>query len=132
MTEPTVPHEIIVGVDTHKDVHVAVAIDHGGRTLGTKEVCTTQRGSTALHEWATAFAPTVRYAIEGTGSYGAGLARYLAKLGCEVTEVRGPNRKLRHDRGKSDPIDAEAAARAVLAGTATGIPKDGDVRRQDW
>ena len=70
----------------------------------------------------------MRYGVEGTGSYGAGLARFLQVQGSSVVEIREPNRKLRRDHGKSDPIDAEAAARAVLAGTSTITPKAGD----DW
>lgn len=126
MAKESLPRVAIVGVDTHKDVHVAVAVDQDGRVLDHREVGTTQRGFTALYEWAIELAPDVRFAIEGTGSYGAGLARYLAQQGCLVTEVRGPSRKVRHDRGKSDRVDAEAAARSVLAGTSTIVPKSGD------
>src|ERR1035441_3470115 len=129
MTKSSVAKEqIIVGVDTHKDVHVAVAIDSHGRLLGQCQVATTQRGCRTLHEWALGLAPQVRCGVEGTDSYGAGLARFLAAEGASVTEIRGPNRKLRRDRGKSDTIDAEAAARAVLAGTSRVVPKAGN----DW
>lgn len=129
MTKSSLAQEqIIVGVDTHKDVHVAVAIDDHGRLLGQCQVATTQRGCRTLHEWALGLAPQVRYGVEGTGSYGAGLARLLAAEGVSVTEIRGPNRKLHRDRGKSDTIDAEAAARAVLAGTSRVVPKAGN----DW
>ncbi len=126
MTRDSVPRAIIVGVDTHKDVHVAVAVDRDGRVVDHREVSTTQAGCVALREWATQLAPVVQFAVEGTGSYGAGLSRYLAARGHQVTEVRGPSRKTRHDHGKSDRVDAEAAARAVLAGTATSVPKSGD------
>jgi transposase len=128
MTRISVPRAVIVGVDTHKDVHVAVAVDQDGRVVGRQEVRTTQRGCVTLHDWAVQLAPTVEFAVEGTGSYGAGLSRYLARQGIQVTEVRGPSRQVRHDHGKSDTVDAEAAARAVLAGTARTVPKSGD----DW
>jgi transposase len=128
MAGSSVPRAVIVGVDTHKDMHVAVAVDQDGRVVDRRQVATTERGCAVLREWAVQLAPTVQFAVEGTGSYGAGLFRHLARRGSLVTEVRGPSRKLRHDRGKSDPIDAEAAARAVLAGTATIVPKTGD----DW
>jgi transposase len=128
MTGISVPRAVIVGVDTHKDVHVAVAVDQDGRLVGRQQVKTTQQGCAALHDWAVQLAPCVRFAVEGTGSYGAGLSRYLAQRGIQVTEVRGPSRQLRHDRGKSDTVDAEAAARSALAGTATAVPKSGN----DW
>jgi transposase len=128
MTTSSLAQEVIVGVDTHKDVHVAVAIDVNGRRLGEHLVPTTERGCVELHRWALGLAPRVCYGVEGTGSYGAGLSRYLQAQGSPVTEIRGPNRKLRRDRGKSDTIDAEAAARAVLAGTSTISPKAGN----DW
>jgi transposase len=128
MAKVSVSRTVIVGVDTHKDVHVAVAVDQDGRLLGHRREKTTCSGYAALYAWAAGLAPAVRFGVEGTGSYGAGLSRYLSSRGVQVTEVRGPNRQLRHDRGKSDTVDAEAAARAVLAGTATGVPKDGD----DW
>lgn len=128
MTGSSVAQQIIVGVDTHKDVHVAAAIDVHGRLLGHRSVATTEKGCSDLHLWALSFAPQVRYGVEGTGSYGAGLSRFLQAQGSAVVEIRGPNRKLRRDRGKSDAIDAEAAARAVLAGTSALTPKAGD----DW
>jgi transposase len=128
MTGPSLAHLAIVGVDTHKDVHVAVAIDGLGRLLGYRTVRTTEHGYGALHGWARGLAEQVSFGIEGTGSYGAGLSRHLQARGCDVVEIRGPNRKLRRDRGKSDSIDAEAAARAVLAGTASIRPKAGN----DW
>jgi transposase len=126
MTNPSLAQEAIVGVDTHKDVHVAVAIDVHGRRLGTTVVSSTEAGCSELHRWALTLGREARYGVEGTGSYGAGLSRYLRAQGSSVLEIRGPNRKLRHDRGKSDPIDAEAAARAVLAGTSNIAPKNGD------
>jgi transposase len=121
--------EVVLGVDTHLDFHVAVALDQLGRRLGTLTVPTTTSGYRALVSWAGGFGSLRSAGIEGTGSYGAGLARQLKARGIEVLEVERPKR--RHLRrsgrsGKSDPIDAEAAARAVLSGEAAGKPKSGD------
>lgn len=117
---------IIVGVDTHKDIHVAVAIDTLGRRQGQLAIPATAAGYQQLHRWALDLGPNQGFGVEGTGSYGAGLARYLHNRGAHVIEVNRPDRATRHRLGKSDPIDAESAARAVLGGTATGIPKHGD------
>lgn len=117
---------IIVGVDTHKDTHVAVAIDSLGRRLAQLEVSTTTRGYRQLHEWALDLGPSAGFGIEGTGSYGAGLTRQLRLAGAHVIEVNRSDRARRHRLGKSDPIDAESAARAILAGVATATPKHGD------
>jgi transposase len=114
---------ITVGVDTHKDIHVAVALDGLGRRLGTLKVPTSPSGYKELVDWANGFGPLERAGVEGTGSFGCGLARFLQAEGIEVFEVFRPRRREQYRSGKSDPIDAEAAARAVLAGTATGRPK---------
>lgn len=118
--------QVIVGVDTHKDFHVAVAIDQLGRRLGETTVVTTRRGYDSLIEWASEFGVVDRIGVEGTGSCGRGLSVWLRAEGYAVLEVERPDRRLRRDRGKSDPLDAEAAARAVLAGQATVVPKTGD------
>jgi transposase len=118
--------QITVGVDTHADVHVAAALDQLGRLLETQSVPTTPTGYGALLVWARSLGELARFGIEGTGSYGAGLARWLHGQGVEVVEVERPERQNRRRRGKSDAIDAEAAARAVQAGTATAQPKAGD------
>jgi transposase len=118
--------QITVGVDTHADVHVAAALDQLGRLLATHSVPTTPTGYGALLVWARSLGELERFGIEGTGSYGAGLARWLHGQGVEVIEVERPERQNRRRRGKSDAIDAEAAARAVQAGTATAQPKAGD------
>src|SRR5664280_2801418 len=123
---PADPPGVIVGVDTHQDVHVAVALDALGRRLGELQIAATTSGYGQLVRWVRELDPAARFGVEGTGSYGAGLHRYLRRHGLAVVEVNRPDRSTRHRRGKSDPIDAEAAARAVLAGTATGIPKAGD------
>jgi transposase len=123
---PTNAEVITLGVDTHKDIHVAVAPDGLGRRLGTLSVPTIPAGYKALLDWANGFGPLERAGVEGTGSFGAGLTRFLRAQGIEVFEVIRPRRRDQYRTGKSDPIDAEAAARAVLAGTATGVPKGGD------
>ena len=123
---PITEVSIIVGVDTHKDAHVAVAIDTLGRRLAQLEIPATAAGYQQLHSWATDLGPNEAFGIEGTGSYGAALARHLRCADIEVIEANRPDRATRHRLGKSDPIDAEAAARAVLARTATATPKHGD------
>ena len=120
---------VTVGVDTHADVHVGVALDQVGRRLGTRAIPTTPAGFAELVAWASAFGVLERVGIEGTGSYGAGLARWLRARGVVVVEVERPDRRgrqARRRRGKSDPLDAEAAARAVQAGMVIGQPKAGD------
>jgi len=111
------------GVDTHKDLHVAAALDGVGRVLGTQSFPTTAAGYRALLRWLPAFGTVASVGVEGTGSWGAGLARHLAAECVTVLEVNRPNRQARRRRGKSEPADAEAAARAVLAQEATGTPK---------
>jgi transposase len=120
---PAVVRQVTVGVDSHKDVHVAAAVDQVGRVLGTTWVPTTTQGSAQLLRWATRLGQVQRFGIEGTGSFAAGLSRWLQQQGYQVVEVNRPNRQTRRRRGKSDPVDAEAAARAVLAGEATTTPK---------
>jgi transposase len=120
---------VILGVDTHLDFHVAVAIDHLGRRLGEASVPATVKGYERLLSWAEGFGPLRCAGVEGTSSYGAGLARHLGAKGIEVLEVERPERRRRsshRNREKSDPSDAEAAARAVLAGEASGVPKSAD------
>jgi transposase len=118
---------ITLGVDTHKDIHVAVALDGLGRRLGTLSVPAIPAGYENLVNWARGFGPLERAGVEGTGSFGAGLTRFLQEAeGIEVFEVIRPKRRDQYRSGKSDPIDAEAAARSVLAGTAIGQPKDAD------
>ena len=117
---------VLGGVDTHKDIHAAAAMSETGRLLGAAEFPTTPAGYRRLLAWLRSFGPVERVGIEGTGSYGAGLCRYLRSKGVEVVEVNRPNRQWRRRRGKSDSVDAEAAARAVLAGEAVGAPKSQD------
>lgn len=120
---------VVLGVDTHLDFHVAVAIDHLGRRLGESSVPTTAKGYERLLRWAEGFGPVRCAGVEGTSSYGAGLARHLRTREIEVLEVERPEPRRRSSRRnveKSDPSDAERAARAVLAGEASGVPKRAD------
>jgi transposase len=114
---------VIGGVDTHKDVHVAAVIDDLGRIQGTQSFPTTRHGYRRLLGWLQSHGEIVAVGVEGCGSWGAGLARYLAGHGVSVVEVNRPNRQDRRLNGKSDPVDAEAAARAVLSGRAKTTPK---------
>jgi transposase len=117
---------VIVGVDTHKDVHVAHAKDELGRALGQISVPASARGYRSLLGWSRKLGGMRTFGVEGTGCYGAGLTRYLRAEGEIVIEVIRPNRQVRRLRGKSDPTDADAAASAVLSGEAGGVPKAGD------
>jgi transposase len=111
------------GVDTHGKTHHAALVDQTGRELGDREFPATAAGYRQLLAWLRRFGLVVRVGIEGTGTYGAGLARYLTSEQLEVVEVDRPDRKTRRAKGKSDPIDAYAAARATLSGQACGVPK---------
>ncbi|MEE4211507.1 MAG: IS110 family transposase [Parvularcula sp.] len=115
--------DIIIGVDTHKSQHIAVAIDGHGARLGRMSLPTTRQGYRDLDTWATSFGSVRAFGIEGTGSYGAGLSRDLLARGHTVLEVVRPNRQLRYLHGKSDDLDAEGAARSVLNRQATARAK---------
>jgi transposase len=117
---------VTLGVDTHAEVHVAVALDQLGRRLGIRSAPATPAGSAQLLGWASQFGPVEGAGVEGTGSWGVGLARFLRAQGVAVIEVNRPSRHGRRRTGKSDPVDAEAAARAVQAGTATAQAKSAD------
>ena len=119
------PPRVTIGVDTHLDVHVAHAKDQLGRRLDTVSIPTTPAGYRDLLAWAGGLGQVEAFGIEGTGSYGAALARFLRAHGQVVLEVNRPDRQARRRRGKSDPLDAEAAARTVQAGEATIVPKAG-------
>jgi len=118
--------EVVGGVDTHKDTHTAAVIDTAGRMLGHETFPATGAGYVQLLGWLCGFGRLLLVGIEGTGVYGSGLAGYLRGQGVEMVEVDRPDRKARRWQGKSDPVDAEAAARAALAARATGTPKDRD------
>ena len=115
------------GVDTHRDAHVAALVDGAGRLLGSESFTAEASGYRRMVAWFGSQGRLVRVGVEGTGSYGAGLARYLTDAGVEVVEVNRPNRQLRRQKGgKSDSVDAEGAARAAASGEATAVPKSGD------
>jgi transposase len=114
------------GVDTHLDVHVAAALDVNGGVLGVESFATTTAGFADLHAWLCSFGTLARVGVEGTGAYGAGLARFLRGAGVEVIEVDRPNRQARRSHGKSDTVDAIEAARAALSGRMQGVAKTAD------
>ncbi len=131
-TQPvtSIPHppaeRITVGVDTHKHTHTAVALSEIGARLAETTITADTAAYQQLEQWAWDLGTTGTFGIEGTGSYGAGLASYLRRRGYRVVEVNRPNRQTRHLRGKEDAVDADNAARAVLSGSATAAPKSGD------
>lgn len=125
MTQPARPR-VIIGVDTHLQVHVAVAVNHLGARLGQICIRTDRVGYGELLSWAQSHGEIQAVGIEGAGSYGAGLARWLGAQGVTTIEVDRPDRRTRAAEGKSDPLDAESAARAVLSGRARAVPKAGD------
>ena len=114
------------GVDTHAGVHVAAALDPIGGLLGVAEFPATPAGYAQLLGWLGGFGTVCLVGVEGTGSYGAGLARHLASAGVRVVEVDRADRQDRRRAGKSDPLDAVSAARAALSGRASGAPKGRD------
>jgi transposase len=125
-TVPAAPVQacgVILGVDTHAEFHAAAVIDQLGGHLGDACFETTTAGFKALLAWANEFGPVQLAGVEGTGAYGAGLSRFLTAGGVRVVEVDRPDRKTRRDHGKSDSIDAYAAARAAASGRASGTPK---------
>lgn len=117
---------VIVGVDTHKYVHVAVAITDLGAILESRSFAADSSGYTQLLDWAATLGGRLMFAIEGTGSYGAGLTSAVRRRDIGVVEVIRTDRRDRRLRGKSDTLDAENAAKAALAGTATAVPKSAD------
>ena len=126
MTSPT--STVTVGVDTHSDTHHAAVVDEVGRKVADASFVTTAAGYQALVDWARSHGNVDKVGVEGTGAYGAALARHLRAAGLTVIEVDRPDRRVRRHQGKSDPVDAYAAATAVLSGTASGTPKTRDGR----
>lgn len=120
-------HETVVtgGVDTHKDTHTAAVLDGRGRVLGTRAFPATTAGYTALAVWLAGFGTVTVVGVEGTASYGAGLARYLTEQGVGVVEVNQPDRHTRRRKGKTDTQDAINAAHAAQSGRAQALPKAG-------
>jgi transposase len=124
-TGPTA-EQVILGVDTHKDIHVAAVITTLGVRLAAATFATTAAGYRQLLGWARTFGVLHRAGVEGTGSYGAALARHLRRNGIIVVEVNRPDRAARRRRGKTDAVDALAAAHAVLTARATATAKTAD------
>jgi transposase len=127
ITSPTT-RVVIGGVDTHGQTHHAAVIDEVGRQLGDREFPATPAGYRALADWLGEYGTLTTIGVEGTGTYGAALARSLRTIALTVVEVDRPDRKSRRAHGKSDPLDAYAAAKAVLSGSAAGVPKLRDGR----
>ena len=117
---------VVIGIDTHKHIHVAAVMDTVGGILATLTIATDTGGFKQLLEWATTFGQIIAFGVEGTGSYGATLTSFLRRHGHKVVEAGRPDRRLRRVDGKSDTLDAENAARSVLAGFATVVPKTAD------
>lgn len=117
--------DIVVGIDTHKHIHAAVALSALGARLGATTVPASRAGYRRIAAWARSLGTVMAFGVEGTGPYGAGLARALREAGHRVLEVNRPDRSARRRNGKDDMLDAETAARAVLAGQAAGEPKSG-------
>src|SRR3954447_10834453 len=124
MTSPT--GSITGGVDAHTDTHDAAALDERGRLLGVRTFASTPDGNRALLGWLETFGPLAVICVASTGSYAAGLVRYLRARRVDVVEVNRPHAHTRRRRGKSDPIDAEMAARLWLAGKAGTVPEQTD------
>lgn len=118
--------EVVLGVDTHRDVHVAAALSMVGQTLAVESFPATASGYEQLAQWALQFGSLRRAGVECSGNYGASLARHLLSLGITVLEAPGPGRSEHRRRSKSDRRDAEAAARAVLSGQARSPAKSRD------
>jgi transposase len=117
---------VVGGVDTHRDSNVAAVVDMNGGLLGIESFPTTADGHQSLMSWMSGLGVIERVGVEGTGSYGAGLARYLLSTGVPVIEVDRPNRQKRRKHGKSDQLDAVEAARGALSGRCEGRAKAGD------
>jgi len=126
MDQEARPRRVVIGVDTHKYVHVAVALDELGTAIADTSVPVDRAGYQRLLEWANEQGKVLAFGIKGTGSYGVGLASFVRRHGYKVIEVVRPDRRERRLNGKSDLLDAHSAARTVLAGTATATPKSAD------
>jgi transposase len=126
MAEQTEASPVVGGVDTHKDLHVAAVVDHLDRVLGTESFPTTRHGYRVMLAWMRSFGDLQRVGIECSGSYGAGLLRYLQAAGVEVLEVTAPDKHDRRRRGKNDDFDAESAAHAAFAERHTVTPRSRD------
>jgi transposase len=114
---------VTAGIDTHRDIHVVAALDERGGRLGVESFAAAAPGYRQMLRWLRGFGPVGRVGVEGTGTYGAGVARFLADHDVTTVEVTCPNRQRRRSHGKSDPTDALAAARAAQGGEAQAVPK---------
>jgi transposase len=119
----TSQREVVVGVDAHKDAHHAAVLTSTGELLGDKQFEVSSAGYRQLRDWAAGFGEVAVFAVESTGSYGAGLTRFFIEQGYDVREVNTPHAHAKARRGKTDALDAEAAARKVVAGEAVATPK---------
>ena len=117
---------IVGGVDTHKDLHVAAVVDEQDRVIGTRSFATTRQGYRQMLAWMRAFGDLQRIGVESTGSYGAGLLRFMQQAGIAVLEVTTPDKQDRRRRGKNDDLDAQNAAHAAFAGQRTVTPRSRD------
>src|SRR5204862_720252 len=117
---------VVGGVDTHKDLHVAAVVDERDRVLGSQSFTTTRQGYRQMLAWMRSFGEVRRIGIESTGSYGAGLLRFVQTAGIEVLEVTAPDKRDRRRRGKNDDLDAQNAAHAAFAGRRTVTPRSRD------
>jgi transposase len=126
IAEEGAARRIIGGVDTHKDLHVAAVVDEQDRVLATRCFATTRQGYRQMLTWMRSFGELQRVGIESTGSYGAGLLRFLQQAGVEVLEVTPPDKHDRRRRGTSDDLDAQNAAHAAFAGKRSVTPKSRD------
>lgn len=117
---------VVGGVDTHKELHVAAIVDQHNRVLGSEYFPTTRHGYKTMLKWMRTFGQLQRVGVECTGSYGAGLLRYLQRAEVEVLEVTAPDKTDRRKRGKDDTMDAENAAHAAFANIRTVTPKSRD------
>jgi len=125
--EQSVTNRLVIGgVDTHKDLHVAAVVDEHNRVLGSQCFPTTRHGYKQMLAWMRSFGQLRRVGVEATGTYGAGLLRYLQNAGVEVLEVTTPDSGDRRKRGKNDDLDAQNAAHAAFAGKRTVTPKTRD------
>jgi transposase len=124
ITIVTAPRYVVIGADTHLDTIYLAAITDAGKPLADSEFATSPAGYDDAVRWARSFGDIAIAGVEGTSSYGAGLTRVLQAAGVEVAEVSRPDRAARRRQGKSDPLDAYAAARAALAGHGIAVPKD--------
>ena len=123
----SVEHRVVIGgVDTHKDLHVASVVNERDQVLGTQCFATTRQGYRQMLAWMRSFGQVQRIGIESTGTYGAGLLRFMQKAGIEILEVTAPDKQDRRKRGKSDDLDAQNAAHAAFASKRTVTPKSRD------